>query len=108
MGFSDPTTQVKPIVAMVMQPAPVSVGGPFYDMSSEKQIRIPTQNEKRGRDFLASIKKNKRPVALFVDEAHDLNGYRYEMMLVILALGCVPQLHASAAGEGHSIALPLY
>ncbi|MGL5424533.1 MAG: ExeA family protein [Serratia fonticola] len=47
----------------------------FYDLSSEKQIRIPTQNEKRERDLLALIKKNKRPVALFVDEAHDLNGH---------------------------------
>lgn len=47
----------------------------FYDLLSEKQIRIPTQNEKRERDLLALIKKNKRPVALFVDEAHNLNGH---------------------------------
>ncbi|MBD2785640.1 ExeA family protein [Xenorhabdus sp. DI] len=47
----------------------------FYDLSSEKQIRLPTQNEKRERDLLALIKKNKHPVALFVDEAHDLNSH---------------------------------
>jgi type II secretory pathway predicted ATPase ExeA len=40
-----------------------------------KQVRIPTQGEKRERDFRELIRKNKRPVALFVDEAHDLNGH---------------------------------
>lgn len=46
----------------------------FYDLSTEKQIRIPTQGEKRERDLRELVRKNKRPVALFVDEAHDLNG----------------------------------
>ncbi|PLZ00785.1 hypothetical protein CY652_19170 [Burkholderia sp. WAC0059] len=45
----------------------------FYDLSTEKQVRIPTQGEKRERDLREFIRKNKRPVALFVDEAHDLN-----------------------------------
>lgn len=47
----------------------------FYDLSSEKQVKISTQNEKRERDLHDLVKKNKRPVALFVDEAHDLNGH---------------------------------
>lgn len=47
----------------------------FYDLSSEKQIKIPTQNEKRERNLQELVKKNKRPVALFVDEAHDLNAH---------------------------------
>ena|GEM_PF-409796 len=47
----------------------------FYDLSTEKQIRIPTQGEKRERDLRELVRKNKRPVALFVDEAHDLNGH---------------------------------
>lgn len=47
----------------------------FYDLSTEKQVRIPTQGEKRERDLRELVKKNKRPVALFVDEAHDLNGH---------------------------------
>ena len=44
-------------------------------MSTEKQVRIPTQGEKRERDLRELVRKNKRPVALFVDEAHDLNGH---------------------------------
>ncbi|WP_024420859.1 ExeA family protein, partial [Pseudomonas avellanae] len=47
----------------------------YYDLSTEKQVRIPTQREKRERDLRELVKKNKRPVALFVDEAHDLNGH---------------------------------
>ena len=39
------------------------------------KIKIPTQNEKRERNLQELVKKNKRPVALFVDEAHDLNGF---------------------------------
>jgi len=47
----------------------------FYDLSPEKPVRIPTQGEKRERDLRELVKKGKRPVALFVDEAHDLNGH---------------------------------
>ncbi|WP_258019378.1 AAA family ATPase [Pseudomonas chlororaphis] len=46
----------------------------YYDLSTEKQVRIPT-GEKRERDLCELVRKNKRPVALFVDEAHDLNGH---------------------------------
>src|SRR5438874_4009485 len=44
----------------------------FYDLSTEKPLRIPTQSEKRERDLRELVKKGKRPVVLFVDEAHDL------------------------------------
>jgi type II secretory pathway predicted ATPase ExeA len=47
----------------------------FYDLSTEKNVRIPTSVERREREFLDLLKKNKRPVALFVDEAHDLNSH---------------------------------
>ena len=47
----------------------------FYDLSTEKIVRIPTGVERREREFLDLLKKNKRPVVLFVDEAHDLNGH---------------------------------
>ncbi|EPK5778508.1 hypothetical protein ACYTSM_04620 [Pseudomonas aeruginosa] len=47
----------------------------FYDLSTQKQVRIPTQIEKRDRELYELVKKSKRPVALLVDETHDLNGH---------------------------------
>lgn len=47
----------------------------FYDLSTDKQVRIPTQGERRERELRDLVKKGKRPVALFVDEAHDLHGH---------------------------------
>ncbi|MGH2415342.1 MAG: ExeA family protein, partial [Microcystaceae cyanobacterium] len=41
---------------------------------SEKVIKIPTQGEKRERELRDLIKKGRKPVALFVDEAHDLHS----------------------------------
>ena len=46
----------------------------FYDLATEKDFKIPTQAEKRERALQALIKKRHKPVALFVDEAHDLNS----------------------------------
>ena len=46
----------------------------FYDLAQDKQVQIPKQGERRERELQELIKKGKRPVALFVDEAHDLNG----------------------------------
>ena len=46
----------------------------FYDLSTEKDLKIPTQSEKRERKLQELIKKRKKPVALFIDEAHDLHG----------------------------------
>lgn len=46
----------------------------FYDLSpGEKDITIPTQGEKRERELRDLIKKGKKPVVLFIDEAHDLH-----------------------------------
>jgi type II secretory pathway predicted ATPase ExeA len=47
----------------------------FYDLSTEKPLRIPTQSEKRERALRDLVKKGKRPVVLFVDEAHDLTRH---------------------------------
>src|SRR5919109_1368564 len=47
----------------------------FYDLSTEKPIRIPTQSEKRERELRDLVNKGKRPVVLFVDEAHDLTRH---------------------------------
>ncbi|EAQ6169433.1 AAA family ATPase, partial [Salmonella enterica] len=46
----------------------------FYDLAQDKQVQIPKQGERRERELQGLVKKGKRPVALFVDEAHDLNG----------------------------------
>jgi type II secretory pathway predicted ATPase ExeA len=46
----------------------------FYDLSTEKEAKIPTQPEKRERQLLDLIKKRQKPVVLFIDEAHDLHG----------------------------------
>lgn len=45
----------------------------FYDLATEKDFKIPSQPEKRERALQALIKKRHKPVALFVDEAHDLH-----------------------------------
>jgi type II secretory pathway predicted ATPase ExeA len=44
----------------------------FYDLSTEKDPKIPTQPEKRERALRELIKKRRKPVVLFIDEAHDL------------------------------------
>lgn len=47
----------------------------YYDLGTDKQIQIPKQGERRERELRELVRKNKRPVALFVDEAHDLNRH---------------------------------
>ena len=47
----------------------------FYDLAPDKLVQIPKQGERRERELRELVKKGKRPVALFVDEAHDLNGH---------------------------------
>ncbi|MCX8566149.1 MAG: Type II secretory pathway, component ExeA (predicted ATPase) [Glomeribacter sp. 1016415] len=46
----------------------------FYDLAQGKEIMIPKQGERRERELRELVKKGKRPIALFIDEAHDLNG----------------------------------
>ncbi len=46
----------------------------FYDLSSDKQVKIPSSGEKRERQLRELFRKGKKPVALFVDEAHDLHN----------------------------------
>lgn len=45
----------------------------FSDLATEKDFKIPTQSEKRERTLQALVKKLKKPIALFIDEAHDLH-----------------------------------
>ncbi|MEF3073943.1 AAA family ATPase [Methylobacter sp. Wu1] len=46
----------------------------FYDLATEKDFKIPTQPEKRERMLQTLIRKRQKPIALFVDEAHDLDS----------------------------------
>lgn len=53
---------------------PTLIAALFYDLSSDKEIKISSQGEKRERELQELIRKGKKPVALFVDEAHDLHS----------------------------------
>jgi type II secretory pathway predicted ATPase ExeA len=46
----------------------------FFDLSPDKDVKVPGQGEKRERELRELIKKSKKPVALFVDEGHDLHA----------------------------------
>ena len=45
----------------------------FWDLSTEKDAKPPTQSELKERKLLALIQKCRKTVVLFVDEAHDLH-----------------------------------
>ncbi len=45
----------------------------FCDLSTEKEPRIPKSGELRDRALRALVKKRKKPVVLFIDDAHDLH-----------------------------------
>ncbi|CAI2534837.1 ATP-dependent transcriptional regulator [Serratia ficaria] len=53
--------------------APLLDAALFYDLSSEKTVKIPGDSEKRARALQALFSKAKKPVALFIDDAHDLH-----------------------------------
>lgn len=53
---------------------PTLIAALFYDLSREKEPKIPTQGEKRERELQKLVARGGKPVALFVDEAHDLHG----------------------------------
>ncbi|MBV9387524.1 MAG: ExeA family protein [Chroococcidiopsidaceae cyanobacterium CP_BM_ER_R8_30] len=46
----------------------------FYDLTTGKDLKLPKEPEQRERRLLALIQKSRRPVVLFVDEAHDLHS----------------------------------
>lgn len=59
----------KPRVAL-----PSLITALFLDVSGDVTMKAPTQPEKRERLLQELIRKALKPVALFVDEAHDLHG----------------------------------
>lgn len=52
---------------------PLLIAALFYDLSTEKTVSISSQSERRERDLQELFRKAKKPVALFVDDAHDLH-----------------------------------
>ena len=46
----------------------------FYQLSREKEPRIPAQSERRERELQKLVRRSGKPVALFVDEAHGLHS----------------------------------
>ncbi len=53
---------------------PTLITALFHDLSPDKEPKIPSQGEKRERELQQLVRRGRKPVALFVDEAHDLHG----------------------------------
>ncbi len=53
---------------------PPGAGADAVTVANDKDPKIPTQGERRERELQQLVKKGRKPVALFVDEAHDLHG----------------------------------
>jgi type II secretory pathway predicted ATPase ExeA len=51
---------------------PLLISALFYDLTPDKTVTISSQSERRERDLQELFKRAKKPVALFVDDAHDL------------------------------------
>lgn len=52
---------------------PTLIAALFYDLSPDKEPKVPGDGEKRERALQALVRQGRKPVALFVDEAHDLH-----------------------------------
>lgn len=46
----------------------------FLDISGDPEMKVPTQPERRERVLQDQIRAARKPVVLFIDEAHDLHG----------------------------------
>ena len=52
---------------------PLLISALFYDLTPEKTVTISNQSERRERDLQELFRRAKKPVALFIDDAHDLH-----------------------------------
>ena len=52
---------------------PLLIAALFYDLTPEKTVKISSQSERRERDLQDLFRRVKKPVALFIDDAHDLH-----------------------------------
>src|SRR5947209_18176042 len=62
----------------------------FYDLATEKDVKIPTHPETRERQVLDLISKRRKPIALFIDDAHALPGKTRTELKRLLALAYQP------------------
>lgn len=53
---------------------PTLITALFYDLTVDREPRVPSFSERRERELRDLIRKARRPVALFIDEAHDLHN----------------------------------
>ncbi|WP_291729702.1 AAA family ATPase [Leisingera sp. F5] len=72
---------------------PTLISALFYDLSRQKEPKIPTQGEKRERELQKLVARSGKPVALFVDEAHDLHGK------TLIGLKCLMEVIARGGGN---------
>lgn len=73
---------------------PTLIAALFYDLSREKEMKIPSQGERRERELRKLVLRSGKPVALFIDEAHDLhgrtlNGLKRLMEVIARGGGCL-------------------
>lgn len=54
---------------------PALITALFLDVSGDPDLKVPTQPERRERALQELISRAKKPVVLFIDEAHDLHGH---------------------------------
>jgi type II secretory pathway predicted ATPase ExeA len=52
---------------------PLLLAALFYDLTPDKAVTISSQSERRERDLQELFRRAKKPVALFIDDAHDLH-----------------------------------
>jgi type II secretory pathway predicted ATPase ExeA len=50
---------------------PLLLAALFYDLTPDKTVTISSQSERRERDLQELFRRAKKPVALFIDDAHD-------------------------------------
>ncbi|HAT1597663.1 TPA: AAA family ATPase [Legionella pneumophila] len=74
----------------------------FYDLTrSDKNFKVPTQGEKRERQLIDLIKKQKKPIALFIDEAHDIHGHTLTALKRIVEIVAYSGCQLSIVLAGH-------
>ena len=72
---------------------PLLIAALFYDLSPDKAVSISSQSERRERDLQELFRRAKKPVALFIDDAHDLHPK------TLTALKRVVELVAEGGGQ---------